>query len=184
VDTQTYALSAGSVVVLVLVAVWTDLRSRRIPNALTLGGAVLGLLLHVWAGGSQGVGGAAMGWSLGLLLLLPGYLLRFTSAGDVKLLAAVGAFLGPQAVLAAGAASIAAGAMVGIPIVALLGGLRGLKSPWNRYGVMLRCLVTTGRVAYVRPGADEAMGQRFPFSVAIALGTLFAVGWISLSGQV
>jgi hypothetical protein len=49
---------------------------------------------------------------------------------------------------------------------------------------MLRCLVTTGRVAYVRPGADEAMGQRFPFSVAIALGTLFAVGWISLSGQV
>jgi prepilin peptidase CpaA len=168
--------------VIAVAAVWTDIRSRRIPNSLTLGGAALGLLLQAGLGGLEGLGTAAAGWALGLGLFLPGYLLRFTAAGDVKLLAAVGVFLGPEGALVAGATSLAAGTLLAVPAVALAGGLRGLRSPWQRYGVMLRCLVTTGRVAYVRPAADEVMGQRFPFAVAIALGTAFAAGWLLLSG--
>jgi prepilin peptidase CpaA len=181
-STLTSSISLAVALVLLVPAVWSDLRTRRIPNVLTLGGAVLGLLLQAALGGLEGLGSAATGWAVGFMLLLPGYLLGFTGAGDVKLLAAVGTFLGPQGVLVAGAASLAAGALLGIATVALSGGLQGLQSPWQRYGTMMRCLFTTGRVAYIRPAPGEVMGQRFPFALAIALGAVFAVAWALMVG--
>src|SRR5919202_3546799 len=78
------------------VAACTDLRWRRIPNWLTLGAAILGLALNVMLAGLPGGGTALMGLGLGLALLLPFYVLRAVGAGDVKLLAGLGAVLGPQ----------------------------------------------------------------------------------------
>src|SRR5215813_8472600 len=81
---------------LAVVAGWTDWRSRRIPNWLTVSGLIVGLaansLLHGWAGAKS----ALLGVGLGLAILLPFVLLHALGAGDWKLAGALGAFLGPS----------------------------------------------------------------------------------------
>src|SRR3990170_1960700 len=86
------------VVLLALVGVSAvvDLRSRRIPNQLTFGGAAAGLAYQGWAGGLAGIGHGIGGWAAGIALFLPMYLLRGMGAGDVKLLGAGGAWFGPM----------------------------------------------------------------------------------------
>lgn len=75
---------------------WIDVRTHRVPNFLTLGGALGGLGYqlgaHGWAGLSQGL----LGLSLGLALLMLPYIMGGMGAGDVKALAALGAWLGPM----------------------------------------------------------------------------------------
>jgi len=88
------ALKCGVVVMLLAGAV-SDLRTRRIPNLLTLGGAALGLLLNGIYHLGNGLVSSAEGWALGLLLLLIPFFLNALGAGDVKFLALAGAWLGP-----------------------------------------------------------------------------------------
>jgi prepilin peptidase CpaA len=175
--------------VLVLGVVWIafaiDLRRRRIPNALTFGAAAAGLVLQSLLGGTAGLSAAATGLGVGLVILLPGYLIRATGAGDVKLMAAVGTFLGPNWVLVAGVLSILAGGLIAAMFAASALISRSSPSPWPRYGLMLRTLVTTGRVSYMAPAQGEVMGRRFPFAVSIALGTTLtlALWWAGLNTQ-
>src|SRR5512146_2921662 len=88
---------------LLLAAVRKDVRHHRIPNSLVFSGAALGILLNVLmpegagfaAGYIPGGGGllyAVGGFAIGMAALLPMYLLRAMGAGDVKLMAMVGAF--------------------------------------------------------------------------------------------
>src|SRR4051812_27143801 len=92
---QGCALSAASL------AAVTDVRTRRIPNWLTFGTLVLGVLLNTWLHGLEGSFGALAGAVLGLALLLPFYILGGLGAGDVKLAAALGAVLGAQVLISA-----------------------------------------------------------------------------------
>ncbi len=78
-----------------LVAAYTDLRWRRIPNWLTVPGFFLGLTLNVAHGGWPGLKTSLLGAGLGLLLLFPFVILRSLGAGDWKLSGTVGSFLGP-----------------------------------------------------------------------------------------
>jgi prepilin peptidase CpaA len=80
---------------LTLVAAGFDIRYRRIPNWLVLTGIVTGFAWNLYAAGWSGLGHAAAGFGLGFALYFPLYLLRARGAGDVKLLAAVGAIVGP-----------------------------------------------------------------------------------------
>ncbi len=85
-------------IVLALIAGWTDWRTRRIPNWLTVSGAIAGIavnsLLHGWTGAKS----ALLGMLLGLGLLLPFVLIRSLGAGDMKLVGAVGRMLRPAKV--------------------------------------------------------------------------------------
>jgi prepilin peptidase CpaA len=97
-------VSMNSVVAVIALAIGfaacvTDVRTRRIPNALTFGAAALGLAFHGVAGGFAGLWTAALGWLVGVALFLPFFLLRGMGGGDVKLLAALGAWLGPAGAL-------------------------------------------------------------------------------------
>ena len=82
--------------VLAAVACLADLGWRRIPNVVTFGGAALALVTAAATGGVSAFGLAAGGWLVGLLLFLPLFALGGLGAGDVKLLAALGAWLGPE----------------------------------------------------------------------------------------
>src|SRR2546425_654040 len=79
---------------------WTDWRSRRIPNWLTLPGLVLAIAANTLAWGWTGARDSLLGAGLGLALLLPFVLVRSLGAGDWKLVGALGAFLGPQHLIA------------------------------------------------------------------------------------
>src|SRR5579863_2911265 len=84
---------------LAIAAGWTDWRSRRIPNWLTVPALGLGIAVNSWLRGWPGTKESLLGAGLGLLLLLPFVLIRSLGAGDWKLVGALGAFLGPQELL-------------------------------------------------------------------------------------
>ncbi len=88
---------AGQILLGILVAIAAvfDMRYRRIPNWLVLTGLIVGLGWNLYSSGFSGLGRAAAGLGLGFFLYFPLYLIRARGAGDVKLLAAVGAITGP-----------------------------------------------------------------------------------------
>ncbi|MBU4234679.1 MAG: prepilin peptidase [Proteobacteria bacterium] len=78
---------------------WRDLKTRRIPNFLTLGVALSGLAFQLLCHGWSGLSAGALGLLLGFSLLFLPYMLGGLGAGDVKALAAMGAWLGPVLVI-------------------------------------------------------------------------------------
>jgi prepilin peptidase CpaA len=178
-------LAALAIVVLTIVlvaAVATDLRSRRIPNILVLAGLAGAFTLHAgaWLIGSTPLAGARWwspfaGLAAGLAVLVPLYLLRACGAGDVKLMAVVGAFVGAKLVLAAALYTVLAGGvlallfMLGRGVAAqTLANVRVLLSQWrarmrSRQGVQFEPLQHTA--------------ARLPYAVAITTGTLIALRW-------
>ncbi len=168
-------------VALSLLLVWSaavcDLRARRIPNVLVMAGVVTGFLLHVLVSGVEGVLVTFYGLIVGLLVLLPGYIMGFTGAGDVKLMAAIGAVIGVNSVIFSALASALFGGVVALVYVAIFTIFHDNVSPWSRYKLMLKTLVVTGRVIYLDPVEGEVMGMKFPFAVSIALGTTGVLAW-------
>jgi prepilin peptidase CpaA len=78
---------------------WTDYRSRRIPNWVTVPGLLLGVGGNSWLRGWPGATDSLMGAGLGLALLLPFVLMRIFGAGDWKFVGALGACLGARNLL-------------------------------------------------------------------------------------
>src|SRR5688500_12891023 len=127
---------------LVLIACIPDLRARRIPNWLTFGAAVLAVGYHLATAGIAGLVPSLGGWALGFALFFPLFALRGMGAGDVKLLAAVGAWLGPWQVLWAALLTSVAGGVLALLIAAFHGYLRtaftnifALLMQWRLSGV-------------------------------------------------
>jgi len=99
---------------LLAVALQSDIQERRIPNQLVVTGLLLGVAGHVWLAGIGGLTIAVSGALVGLLCLLPFYISGGLGAGDVKLMAMCGAFLGPLQVVAASVASLLVGGAIGV----------------------------------------------------------------------
>lgn len=151
-----------------------DLRYHRIPNVLTLAGALVGLAASSISSWPEGLWVGSLGLFTGLCLFLPGFLLGMTGGGDVKLMAAFGAFLGPGLTLRAFAIYLLAGLTFALVFSVYLRVTQGARLPFKRYWLMLRTLILTGRVAYIKPDSTEAMGKRMPMAPAIAIGALAA----------
>jgi leader peptidase (prepilin peptidase)/N-methyltransferase len=107
---------------LLVVLFWTDFETRRLPNALTVPGALMGLVLSVFLppGFVSSLSGIALGG--GVLFVLRWVWLRATGVdgmgfGDVKMLAMIGAFLGWQQVMVVLFLSSVTGAIAGIALV-------------------------------------------------------------------
>ena len=160
--------------VLAAAACVTDLRSRRIPNGLTFGAAAAALVYHSIAAGSEGAVLAVLGWFIGALLFFPLFALRGMGAGDVKLLAAIGASLGPAMVLwVAVYASIAGGALA--LVVALSQGY--LRTAIRNIGCLLGYWWTVG----IRPAPgltlDSSTAPTLAFAVPICAGLAITL-WV------
>jgi len=150
-----------------LIAVAFDLRTRRIPNWLTFGAAAAALFYGLLAAGPGGLGQSALGWLVGALLFFPLFALRGMGAGDVKLIAALGAWLGPiQAIWLALFASIAGG-VVAIIVAVSTGYLRQAFS--NVWLMLLHWRVAGPRPV---PGLtlQDGRAPRLAFAVPIAIG--------------
>ncbi len=161
-------------------AVASDVRSRRIPNKLVLLGLVSGLALQATvtpgAGlfsepfGALGMLKAGAGMLLGLLLLLPMYALGAMGAGDVKLMAMLGAFLGPLDILGAGLASVLAGGVLALLVALFQGSLR--KVAGNVKLMVLGSVLRGMSGGSARIDAPSAATGQLPYAVAIATGTV------------
>jgi len=147
-------------------AVVTDVRSRRIPNWLTgaIAGAGFGL---AFGGGGVTPLQALLGLGLGLALMLPGHVIGATGAGDVKLMAAIGVFLGPSLVFRAFLYSALAGGVFALAVAA-------------QRGLLADTVLGTGRLVTAPVATRDAIvapqrRNRFPYGPAIAAGTLITL---------
>src|SRR5262245_7719465 len=107
----TAALGTGAAAVI-------DLRTRRVPNPLTASFAAVGMALAATGFGRVSVLSALVGGLVGLLFMLPGHLYGATGAGDVKLFAAAGTLLGPEAVVTAFLATAISGGLLALSVAA------------------------------------------------------------------
>ena len=168
-----WRLAAGVVyTILLLSACVTDVRWRRIPNALVAVLVVTGFafsiaLEPVWPGLVRALGGLALGFSIWIVFHVAGGM----GAGDVKLFAAAGAWLGPG------------GAWRAALVAALAGGVLSLGALiWQRrtregvervaMSLSMFSLAPLGKVS-----ADEQRKAYLPYGVALACGALL-IGWI------
>jgi prepilin peptidase CpaA len=152
---------------------WGDLRTYRIPNYLTLGTTLAGLVYQAAFHGFSGLESGLLGLALGLFLLFPFYLLGSMGAGDVKALAALGTWLGPGLTLILFCYVAVAGGLMGLGVLLYKGVLWAkLRLYWS-YLVSWILFRPTG----LKPGpAPKADVQGIPYGVAIALG-MVALFW-------
>lgn len=158
-------------IAIAVLATATDLRNRRIPNALTLSGALAGLIYSVVTAGGEGATSSLQGWVVGLLIWLPIYALGGMGAGDVKLLACLGAWLGPSAVLwVAIYATLAGGAL------AVLVALRHdyLRTAYDNIWLLLTTWRVTGIGRVDTMTLESARGPRLAYAVPVLAGVLLA----------
>jgi prepilin peptidase CpaA len=152
-------------VLLALIAGWTDWRSRRIPNWLTVSGLVAGVAANTFTSGWTGLKTSLLGALVGLGLLLPFVLLRSLGAGDWKLAGALGAFAGPRSLIDLLLWSIF---VAGLMAVALVIYKRRVLQTVRNIGHILISLVTF-RVPEARVSLDNPDSLKVPYGVALAL---------------
>jgi prepilin peptidase CpaA len=154
-------------VALLAAAAWTDFRWRRIPNVLVASLATAGLTHAVLVGGLRGGAASLLGLGVGFLILLWPFARGLMGAGDVKLLAAIGAW--------SGAGSVIQVALLG----ALIGGVLSLVALlWLDQGerARVRGNVTSaflsGNLSVPEPSVISRRGG-IPFGIALAVA-----GWM------
>jgi prepilin peptidase CpaA len=162
------------VIALVALACVADIRTRRIPNALTFGATVAALLFHGTTAGTSGLAAGVGGWILGAAVFFPVFALRGMGAGDVKLLAAVGAWLGPLQVASVALITTLAGGAIAVVVALLHGYLRAaLTNLWM--------LLMHWRISGIQPlpavTLEGGSGPRLAYAVPIAIGTV-ATLWL------
>ena len=151
--------------VLAITAGCTDWRWRRIPNWLTVSGAGLGLALNFWIAGWAGARASLLGMALGMALLLPFVLVRSLGAGDWKLMGALGACLGPEALL-----EVLLGTLfvAGLMALALILWKKRLRQTLRNLGRMLAALFTL-HLPGPELSLDNPQSLKVPFGVAVAV---------------
>ena len=158
-------------------AIWTDLRSGLIPNRLTFSTMGLAILLHGWLNGFPGMVYSLTGLGTGFALFIFFYLTGGMGAGDVKLMAAIGAIIGAYGVLISGVLAIMAG------------GIYALGALCYQWGFLETCR----KLSFATYGAFHQRGEawnhdlqlpfRLRYGIPIAAGTLlFSLGFNPFEG--
>lgn len=151
------------------VAVFTDLRSGRIPNWLVLPFLVIGIAVSGWQHGWVGLGHSMEGIGLGTILFGFFYLLGGMGMGDVKLCAAIGAWIGPMQL------------MLALVITGLAGGVMAIA--WAIRGKFVGDLFKgSGDLLFGKRGKkpeekltlSNPLARKMPYAPAIAIGTLIS----------
>jgi prepilin peptidase CpaA len=158
--------------ILLIGSLW-DLHSHKIPNWLTFPAATLALVYHTTMNGSSGFLFSLGGIGVGIAILLPFYLKGGMGAGDVKLLGAVGGFLGPKGVFLAFLFTALVG---GIYALILMVSHGYLKKTILRYKTILSAFLLTRNFIYIPPPGNERK-PRLWYGLAIALGTVLSWGF-------
>jgi len=157
-------LILAGAVLLSVVAGWTDLRSRRIPNWLTVPGLLIGVAANTVLGGWSGLKASLIGAILGLVLLLPFVLLRSLGAGDWKLAGALGAFAGRELLINLLLGSVLVAGVMALVLVIYKGRVR--QTVLN-IGHILVSLVTF-RLPGSRVSLDNPDSLKVPYGLALA----------------
>jgi prepilin peptidase CpaA len=157
-----------------ILAAATDLRSRRIPNMLTFGAALVAFVLHAFISGWTGLGLSLAGWLVGAAFFFPFFALGGMGAGDVKLVGALGACLGPATAVWLALYSSIVGGVMAIGVAVFSGYFRTAFS--NLWGLLM-----FWRVVGIQPAPDLMLtsqrGPRLAYAVPVLAGLMVTLWW-------
>lgn len=181
--TMTTLIFAAAVATFTAASAVFDLRFQRIPNYITLPAALGGLAFHLVADGLlpggagwwHGLWYPVAGFVLGFALLFVPWLLGGGGMGDVKLLGALGAWLGPILILPVFGISAGCALVMAMSVLAWSGMTRGVSATKGKYLNL--------------HGSDEELEGRpkarvLPFAVPVAIGAWLVLAWIVLAGKI
>lgn len=150
----------------------TDVRSSRVPNVITFPMALVGLVFHAVSDFGHGILFSVEGLGLGFFLLIGFYIYGGMGAGDVKLLAAIGAVVGPLNVFMG---FIFASLFGGLYALAIMGWHLGLAQTAERLKTILVSMV------FLRINVADSLEQtalpKLRYALVIGLGTLIGQGY-------
>ena len=179
-DPLMFAITVPLLIVVTLCTI-TDVLEHRIYNSVLLPALMLAFLFNTLLAGLPGLLDCLLGLALGMAVLFPLYFLRGTSAGDVKLLGVVGAFLGAKGALIAGVATLCFGGVLGILYIAwrliepiMVSHIAQITGPDG----------PTGRPMIRAASDDSAWKATFPYALAIACGACYALWHLGYLSQV
>ena len=165
-------LSSAALIAFAAAVALVDLRTHRIPNLLCLSGAIAGMVLQSFAQGADGALAGLGGAAVGLCMFLPFYVMRAFGAGDVKAMAAVGVFLGPEQAVVAVAATLIAGSVLGVAVL-----LRIAAGPASAFYRVFAVIGAPFSIARSAGRSASAARDRFPYGAAIAAGVIVTLFW-------
>lgn len=161
-------VNVATLMTLLGIATWFDIRSRRIPNWLVLTGLIASLGIQLLFSN-----GSVSAWGLGILagfgLFLPLYMVHAMGAGDVKLMAMVGGFLGPAGTAAVVLMTLVAGGILAIAVALWSRALRHTLA--NVRILVTQTIFKTLRGGSAQMDALSTSAGNLPYAVAIAAGT-------------
>lgn len=150
----------------------TDIKARRIPNVLTFGGALLAAAFWTVTAGGSGLATSIAGWFVGVGIFFLPFALGGMGGGDIKLLGAMGAWLGPRDAVSLALYTGVVGGVLAL-VVALARGYLGTALS------NVRLLLTHWRVTGIRPLPEVTLEQskspKLAYAVPILVGTLVTV---------
>ncbi len=155
----------------VLLASWIDYAQRRVPNWLNLALIVTGFAVQYWFFGGSGLRVGFLGLMTGFGLLIVPWLMHGMGAGDVKLMAAIGVWMGPLLTFY----SFALGAMIGgvVAVMMIVGSGRLRMACANMGIIWSKC--TNSQTMFTEFGSAKSFGntsQLLPYGVPLTAGTL------------
>ena len=158
----------------------------KVPNCITFPFVLSGWAYHFWTGGFAAFGSSLLGTTLGLLLLLAPYAIGGMGAGDVKLFAGVGAWMGWQITLGAFCVSAVLGGVMAVAMVIY----RGLRSGgWSKVAEHFQRFQLVGsELITIRDpnqlaalaAARKPTAMLLPYGIPLALGTIGYFLWLGL----
>jgi prepilin peptidase CpaA len=167
-------------IIFLVAAVICDFSDHRIPNAITLFAAAIGVCSHLYLGGLHGASLSLAGFAVGLTFLLPFYLLGGMGAGDLKMMGAIGAFIGPHATLLAVGVALICGALggIGLLVFSVFGSRRSLHD--DSAGNARDGSVSAADGVFHTAVVSKTLKARFPYALAIAAGGLAALAYLRI----
>ena len=160
-------IAEGCAAVTVIAACITDVSTSRIPNVLTFAAAAAALAFHAIAPGGLGAAHAGLGLVVGLAVFFPLFALGAMGAGDVKLMAAIGAWIGWKSIVMVALYGSVAGGVLALLFAARQSYLRTAFSN-------IKMLAAYWWVEGVKPlpalTLESKHSVRMPYALAIAAG--------------
>ncbi|WP_253701314.1 prepilin peptidase [Bacillus sp. FJAT-29814] len=159
-------------VTILLISLYTDVKKRKILNIVTLPSILLGFVIHIISNGLDGFLFSGKGFLTGLGLLIIPYLLGGMGAGDVKLMAAIGALAGTSFVFYSFIYTALIGGLISLVlIIKQKGFLNSLKS------FLYAVVFFRSNVGSIFLAKNKHSSISFPYGVAIVLGTFCSLLW-------
>ena len=149
-----------------------DLRSRRVPNWLSFSATVMALALNVSIHGAMGLIHCVFGLTMALVVLLGPFVLGGLGGGDVKMMGAIGALLGPALTIQALAIGFVIGGLITLVHLAYLGKTAEVA---GRTARMVASAITQRSLHPLRVDLDAPDAIALPYTLPLGIGSILAV---------